>query len=684
MNVDILDCTLRDGSYAVDFQFTAEDTMFLCLALESAGIRWIEVGHGLGLNASQSGHGVAANTDLEYITAARSVLKKAACGMFFIPGIGRMKDLEMAATEGLHFIRIGTNATELEQAAPFVARAKDLGLTVFSNLMKSYAVSPKRFGSLVKQAANYGVDYAVLVDSAGGMLPEDVRHYLGSAKEKTDIPLAFHGHDNMSLVAANSITAAEEGAVMIDTSLQGIGRSAGNAVTEVMVSIFKRKGMCEHLNEKILQNVGQRFIQPLLRRRGIDPIALTSGYALFHSSFFPRVRKAAEKYRVDVRDLIVQLCEEDRVNAPTSLIESLAQNLSTQESSFPPSSLTLRQEKEQPDSLDHAIKNVCHQIKTLAGKKGITSVLNIEIPRYPEAKTSVFKNVQMTSHAVIGSAMVTEPIDIEVILKNAEGVVDAVLLDCENKYAPGNSFLSYAEKILQKTKRWPYCDTLVWSESVCQQLLAKKGDLQNTRIGIVETTYGIRALVENLCTQGCEVMIFAEGNNSPEALTREVKFTSTNDKESIQRLDAMIGIRPYSQDIRPSMVEALQPHALVIDAGIGSLSPSALKTCIDRGLSAFRVDMLPAIAATIYHILRTEERVHQEMGRGILNAIPIVAGGELGLAGEIVVDKIFNPENVIGIADGAGGIKKQLAREEQERIQAAWQALTEQTMMHKL
>ena len=45
---DILEVTLRDGSYLIDFQFTAEDTANIASALENVGFRWIEVGHGLG------------------------------------------------------------------------------------------------------------------------------------------------------------------------------------------------------------------------------------------------------------------------------------------------------------------------------------------------------------------------------------------------------------------------------------------------------------------------------------------------------------------------------------------------------------------------------------------------------------------------------------------------------------
>src|SRR5271157_3221462 len=86
---DILEVTLRDGSYLIDFQFTAQDTIVIASALEAVGLRWIEVGHGVGLNASATGKGAAAATDEQYLDAVAGTLSKARWGVFFIPGIGR-------------------------------------------------------------------------------------------------------------------------------------------------------------------------------------------------------------------------------------------------------------------------------------------------------------------------------------------------------------------------------------------------------------------------------------------------------------------------------------------------------------------------------------------------------------------------------------------------------------------
>ena len=128
---------------------------------------------------------------------------------------------------------------------------------------------------------------------------------------------------------ANTLRAIEEGAVLVDSSLQGMGRSAGNTVTEVLVAILQRRGSMPHIDLKAAMDVGQGLIQPLLGKRGVDPMAVTGGLAKFHSSFTGKVQSYAKKHDIDVRDLIVRLCQEDQVSAPDELLERLSHELAT-------------------------------------------------------------------------------------------------------------------------------------------------------------------------------------------------------------------------------------------------------------------------------------------------------------------------------------------------------------------
>ena len=68
----ILDTTLRDGSYVINFGFSAEQTANIAVGLEKAKIPYIEIGHGIGLNASEMGLGTAVHTDEEYGLAAKT------------------------------------------------------------------------------------------------------------------------------------------------------------------------------------------------------------------------------------------------------------------------------------------------------------------------------------------------------------------------------------------------------------------------------------------------------------------------------------------------------------------------------------------------------------------------------------------------------------------------------------
>ncbi|MBN1577304.1 MAG: 4-hydroxy-2-oxovalerate aldolase [Chitinispirillaceae bacterium] len=324
MKPKILEVTLRDGSYAINFQFTANDTREIAGALEDAGFTMIEIGHGIGLGASTAGKGEAAETDEAYLQAAAETLTKAKFGMFCIPGIARLEDIEMAAGYGMGFIRIGTNVTEVDLSRPFVELARKKGMYVGANFMKSYALEPKAFAEQVKKSREFGSDVIYLVDSAGGMLPSDIEHYFNASRDMCDAPVAFHGHDNLGLAIANSLKAIELGAKLIDSSLQGFGRSSGNAATEVLLVAMQRIGIDIGVDLIKTLDAGEKYIRPLIRKRGISSLDVISGSAQFHSSYMGRIRKYASKYGVDPRILISEVCKIDRVNCPEDLVESIA------------------------------------------------------------------------------------------------------------------------------------------------------------------------------------------------------------------------------------------------------------------------------------------------------------------------------------------------------------------------
>jgi len=325
--VNLLEATLRDGSYAVNFSFTAADTSTICKELENAGFEYIEVGHGVGLNARNMGHGISAQTDEEYMIAAESVLEKAKYGMFCIPGIARLEDVDLAAKHKMGFLRVGTNVTEVKTSESFIKKAKDYGMFVCANFMKSYALSPEGFAEQALISEQYGADMVYVVDSAGGMFIEDIKKYYDAIRKVSNIPLGFHGHDNLGLAVSNSLEVAKMGFSFVDCCLQGLGRSAGNASSELLAASFLKMGYHTGVDFVKVLEVGRKYIQPLITRRGQNPLDIILGFSEFHSSYVPLINKYAGKYSVDPLQLIVEMSKIDKVHVDETILDGVAQKM---------------------------------------------------------------------------------------------------------------------------------------------------------------------------------------------------------------------------------------------------------------------------------------------------------------------------------------------------------------------
>lgn len=323
----ILDTTIRDGSYAVDFKFSCNDVAAIISKLEKLGFEYIEIGHGLGLNASSARYGYSLHSDLEYMHTAQKTLKKSKYGFFCIPDIARLEDIRLAADNGVAFIRIGINADMVEKTEPYLKEAKKQGLLASVNLMKSYILSPTELAEKISIVQGYGADMAYLVDSAGCMLPEEIEIYFEAIRKKTDIMLGFHGHNNLGLAVSNSLKCIQLGFGFIDCSLQGLGRSLGNAPTEQLVMILKKQGYPLDIDVPRLLEYGYTIIKDVSKKTPMHPLDLVCGYSGFHSSFLKDVYRCCNEKMVDPMRLIIAYSKINRATMDYDLLCKVADEL---------------------------------------------------------------------------------------------------------------------------------------------------------------------------------------------------------------------------------------------------------------------------------------------------------------------------------------------------------------------
>ncbi len=682
---DILEVTLRDGSYLIDFQFTAQDTATIAAALEGIGFHWIEIGHGLGLNASQAGKGMAAATDEEYMEAATEALRSAKWGMFFIPGIGREEDIRTAARRGMSFIRVGTNVTEAVLAEPYIALAKELGLIVSYNAMKSYAVSPEEFGAIVAKVHGWGADVACLVDSAGSMDPDSVASYLRAAKAQSPSPLGFHGHDNLSLAMANTLRAIEEGAVLVDSSLQGMGRSAGNTVTEVLVAILQGRGALPHIDLKAAMDVGQGLIQPMLGKRGVDPMAVTGGLAKFHSSFTGKVQRYARQHDIDVRDLIVRLCQEDQVSAPDELLERLSYELASLKMPRVLSIPAFRVESGKQQTSAESLDALLRELRARAVKAGKFSALNVVTGSKPLAEYHVSGNIHSTQSHVVGSVTLSSNEHLETVLHAIDSKVDVVLLDVDRKTFGPTKAAENAGAILKKTVLLTYLDSRVWVEAVEDQVVRLLDEVLNdAEIVIAGDHPRSRFLALRFAERGARVVLLLDPehstSDSPIAHLRSLSFDGQELKLSYMKAQAGCAYDALSKAgvvvVWPAGVpwfnqrfaKQLPRKTYVLDAGIGTILPDGIAEAQRRGCLLLRVNIWPALTGCLSSTHESLLETREALGWEMLDGVPVVAGGAMGQSGDVIVDSVHHPTRVIGVCDGQGSVRFRYDNEDAERV----------------
>jgi 4-hydroxy-2-oxovalerate aldolase len=216
-----------------------------------------------------------------------------------------------------------------QDARRHIEHAREIGLHVSYNAMKSYLASPAELVTAMRHTVEWGAQAAYVVDSAGTMIPTDVKAYTRALAGELAVPIGFHGHNNLTLANANCLAAWEEGATLFDGTLQGIGRSGGNAQTEILAHVFERMNVDTGLDVRELLNAGERLIRPLMGADsgGATSLNIVIGRAGFHSTYLERVATVAERLGVDVKDLIVAVCKLDRVDPSIALIEGAASDL---------------------------------------------------------------------------------------------------------------------------------------------------------------------------------------------------------------------------------------------------------------------------------------------------------------------------------------------------------------------
>jgi isopropylmalate/homocitrate/citramalate synthase len=252
----LVDVTLRDGGFEVDFHWPKHAFGQVPAALGPLGIDVVELGYigGVPLEHAVATPGIGAFLTPDLVAAApRNDVQLAA--MIHPTALDTQIDFAAFAAAGLAMVRLVYHPNWFDQITRIAATAKDHGLTITVNIALA---SRYPTDALLTHAAQISEatqpDVLYIADTCGALRPDQVSHLISSLRETTQGDLGFHAHDFLTLGYANSIAAAAAGASYLDCSILGLGRGAGNLQTELAL-------ICHRLPHRSIVDAAARFLE---------------------------------------------------------------------------------------------------------------------------------------------------------------------------------------------------------------------------------------------------------------------------------------------------------------------------------------------------------------------------------------------------------------------------------------
>jgi 4-hydroxy 2-oxovalerate aldolase len=240
--IKVLDCTIRDGGLINKWQFSDALVRATYQATCEAGVDYMEIGYKASLDMfDPKEYGkwrFCEEDDVRRVLDGLELKSKLCC----MVDIGRVRENDLLPKDRSIFdmIRVACYIKEVDKGIDLANRIMEKGYETTINLMAVSTNLEKDIDEALEELSKTEIPCVYLVDSYGAMYSEDItflaKKYLEALPGKT---IGIHCHNNRQLAFANTVQAIIEGANMLDASVYGIGRGAGNCTLELLLTFLK-------------------------------------------------------------------------------------------------------------------------------------------------------------------------------------------------------------------------------------------------------------------------------------------------------------------------------------------------------------------------------------------------------------------------------------------------------------
>lgn len=278
MNIQILDCTLRDGSHINNGKFGKEKIRQIITGLIEANIDIIEVGF---LQNHQCGVDFSIFNSIDFVDQCLSTIEKKNSKFSLMLRTDRVDFNKLAKSPKVDFIRIALYQEHLNDIKRYGEKAKELGYKIIFNPIAITKYSPNEIQFLIKtleELKPYGIS---LVDTFGSFTLNEFEKALKIFDENLspNITLGIHLHQNLNLapsLAAKATKLIINRDLIIDSSISGMGRVPGNLQSELFANYLNQNFNHQYNIEKLLSLTALIEEFKILNRWGYNPIYMYS------------------------------------------------------------------------------------------------------------------------------------------------------------------------------------------------------------------------------------------------------------------------------------------------------------------------------------------------------------------------------------------------------------------------
>jgi len=237
-NLEILDCTIRDGGYVNSWRFTNKFVKQVYHAVTNSGVDFFEIGFIDPINPNYGPWNHLSPSNIHMITSDYVGCKIGAMVNYGKTSLNQIMDKDQT---GISIIRVAVHKNKIKEAIHFTEKIGDLGYKTSLQMMGYSTLSSDEQKNIRKLLNDANINYAYIADSYGALEPKNIKHLLLPLMNLDNLKIGFHAHNNIQTAFANTLEAINCGVDIVDGSILGMGRGAGNMPLELLIALLERE-----------------------------------------------------------------------------------------------------------------------------------------------------------------------------------------------------------------------------------------------------------------------------------------------------------------------------------------------------------------------------------------------------------------------------------------------------------